>query len=154
MTKPRRYLENRGREEISAKAKAANKREAEIAKQYFNAGPSIGNIVRGAYHWYNSVPMLGGQNESGLELQTGFSPDISIKNYTTLINYLNKAKSLQKAVNTDKFVTFLSNRTGKSIKRIPIKETKIGDIYSDGYSYVDATGKEESIGKIMLQIHK
>ena len=80
MTKPKRHLDLRGRSERAAKAKAANKREAEIAKQYFNAGPSIGNLARAAYHWYNSVPMLGGQNESGLDLQTGETP---IPNYTS-----------------------------------------------------------------------
>lgn len=138
----RRSLENAGKHERANAAKAANARERNIAKNYLNAGPNIINLAKAAYHWWNSVPMLGGQNESGLDLQTGVAPDISIKNYTALINYLNKAKSLQKVINTDRFVTFLSNRTGKSIKRVPIKETKIGDIYSDGYSYVDDTGKE------------
>ena len=142
MPKNKRSLEYAGKRERVNAAKAANARERNIAKNYLNAGPNIINLAKAAYHWWNSVPMLGGQNESGLDLQTGVAPDTSIKNYTALINYLNKAKSLQKVINTDRFVTFLSNRIGKSIKRVPIKETKIGDIYSDGYSYVDDTGKE------------
>lgn len=85
MTKPKRHLDLRGKSERAVEAKAANKREAEIAKQYFNASPSIGNLARAAYHWYNSVPMLGGQNESGLILQTGEAPNPGMRNPKSIL---------------------------------------------------------------------
>lgn len=42
----------------------------------------------------------------------------------------------------DEFVKFLSSRVGGPVIRRPIKNTKLGDIYSDGFSFVDETGKE------------
>lgn len=90
MTKPRRHLDLRGREERAAEVKAANQREANIAKAYLNSGPSLGNLVRTAYHWYNSVPMLGGQNESGLDLQTGEAPTPGMRNPKNIVNTISK----------------------------------------------------------------
>ena len=49
------------------RAKQNNQREAQIAKNYFSQTPSVGNLARGVYHWWNSVPALGGQNESGVQ---------------------------------------------------------------------------------------
>lgn len=49
------------------RAKQNNQREAQIARNYFSQTPSIGNLARGVYHWWNSVPALGGQNESGVQ---------------------------------------------------------------------------------------
>ena len=49
------------------RAKQNNQREAQIARNYFSSAPSIGNLARGVYHWWNSVPALGGQNESGVQ---------------------------------------------------------------------------------------
>lgn len=79
MSKPKRSLEDGGRRERANAAKAANARERNIAQQYLNAGPSIGNLARAAYHWWNSVPMLGGQDESGNILIKGDAPSPSYK---------------------------------------------------------------------------
>ena len=49
------------------RAKQNNQREAQIARNYFSQTPSIGNLARGVYHWWNSIPALGGQNESGVQ---------------------------------------------------------------------------------------
>ena len=49
------------------RAKQNNQREAQIARNYFSQAPSIGNLARGIYHWWNSIPALGGQNESGVQ---------------------------------------------------------------------------------------
>ena len=35
-------------------AKQNNQREAQIAKNYFSQTPSVGNLARGVYHWWNS----------------------------------------------------------------------------------------------------
>lgn len=143
MTKPKRHLDLRGKQERAAEAKAANQREAGIAKAYLNAGPSIGNLARAAYHWYNSVPMLGGQNESGNIVITGEAPNPSFaRNPKSIIDFYKKFYNASSAPKADRFVNFLSNRTNKTIKRVPIKDTKIGDVYSDGYSYVDEAGNE------------
>ena len=61
---PKRSLENAGKRERANAAKAANARERNIAKHYLSSGPNIINLARAAYHWYNSVPWLGGQNEN------------------------------------------------------------------------------------------
>ena len=49
------------------RAKQNNQREAQIARNYFSQTPSIGNLAKGVYHWWNSIPALGGQNESGVQ---------------------------------------------------------------------------------------
>ena len=60
------------------RAKQNNQREAQIAKNYFSQTPSIGNLARGVYHWWNSVPALGGQNESGVqELNIASNPVVA-----------------------------------------------------------------------------
>ena len=51
--------------------KVSNARERQIAKQYFQAGPSISNLYNAFMHWYNSVPFLGGQPETGNQYITG-----------------------------------------------------------------------------------
>lgn len=76
------------------KAKQANAREAGIAKQYFNSTPSIQNLAKGVYHWWNSVPMLGGQDESGNLVSTGVAPGISkARNAQEALNIIEKLKS-------------------------------------------------------------
>ncbi len=77
-------------------AKQANAREAEISKQYFNSTPSIQNLARGVYHWWNSVPMLGGQDESGAIISTGIAPTpgfTKAKNAQEALNIVEKLKS-------------------------------------------------------------
>ena len=60
------------------RAKQNNQREAQIARNYFSQAPSIGNLARGVYHWWNSVPALGGQNESGVqELNIASNPIVA-----------------------------------------------------------------------------
>lgn len=83
--KNKRSLENAGKRERANAAKTANARERNIAKHYLNAGPNIINLARAAYHWYNSVPWLGGQNENGLILQTGEAPVPGIRNPKSIL---------------------------------------------------------------------
>ena len=60
------------------RAKQNNQREAQIARNYFSQAPSIGNLAKGVYHWWNSVPALGGQNESGVqELNIASNPIVA-----------------------------------------------------------------------------
>jgi hypothetical protein len=42
----------------------------------------------------------------------------------------------------DDFVEYLSQQTGRKIKRVPIKDTKHGDVYNEGFAFVDDEGKE------------
>ena len=96
-TKNKRSLEYGSRRERIKAAKAANAREANIAKLYFNASPSIGNLARAAYHWYNSVPWLGGQNESGLILQTGEAPTPGMRSPRAIIKGLKSISKINAA---------------------------------------------------------
>lgn len=66
------------KQQIIDRAKQNNQREAQIARNYFSQAPSIGNLARGVYHWWNSVPALGGQNESGVqELNIASNPIVA-----------------------------------------------------------------------------
>lgn len=91
------------KEDRAKQAKQANAREAAIARQYFlNANPSIQNLAKGVYHWWNSVPMLGGQDESGRMLITGTAPTVGFnpKNLPSVVkgvgNTTKKARDVAK----------------------------------------------------------
>lgn len=58
---------------------------------------------------------------------------------------INDTKNLKIDVNdlfTDNFIKYLEKQTGRKIKRIPYKNTKDGNIYKEGFSFVDENGKE------------
>lgn len=114
MGKPKRSLED-GKRERANIAKAANARERNIAQQYLNAGPSIGNLARAAYHWYKGEPMLGGQNESGLDLQTGDVPVPGMRNSNSIVS---TAKTLKNVIKNIDDVYF------EAIKKGDIKEVQ------------------------------
>lgn len=88
-------------------AKQNNQREAQIAKNYFSQTPSVGNLARGVYHWWNSVPALGGQNESGVQEYnvasnpvvaaagpTKFDPKAIAEGWKAAGSFMNKLKYL------------------------------------------------------------
>ena len=77
-------IKNKKQQRIQ-QAKASNTRERNIAKQYFNAGPSIDNLARAAYHWYNSVPGLGGEDESGNIIIGGEAPTPGMRNPKSIV---------------------------------------------------------------------
>lgn len=54
----------------------------------------------------------------------------------------NAIKQTFRNYNSDDFVKYLEAKTGKPIKRVPIKETKHGDLYPEGFSFIDDEGKE------------
>ena len=123
MTKPKRSLEDGKRERANA-AKAANARERNIAQQYLNAGPSIGNLARAVYHYWNSVPMLGGQDESGNILITGEAPSPGMKNPKDIVN---------KASQVKRFIKNPENLVKDFIKRNHGKTRYVRDIAEDIY---------------------
>ena len=124
----RRSLENAGKRERANAAKAANARERNIAKHYLNASPSIGNIARAVYHWYNSVPALGGQNENGNIMITGEPPAVGIKNFDKVIKVATLAgameRGLSKVKNASKIVRDYANQAWSNFLA-----TKNGDAY-------------------------
>ena len=70
--------------------KNSNARERQIAKQYLQSGPSIQNLYNAFIHWYNSVPFLGGYDESGNEYITGEAPNPSMRNVKSIIQPLRR----------------------------------------------------------------
>lgn len=83
-TKNRRLEYRGGVDEAYARSvrnRAANNRERNIAESYFNSGADIGNLARAAYHFYRSVPWLGGEVEdpSTLRLTTGEAPTPGVR---------------------------------------------------------------------------
>ena len=53
-------------------------------------------------------------------------------------NLLNKIMPAKK----DKFVDFFRNEIGKTVKRVPVTKSDFGGVYSDGFRYLDESGKE------------
>lgn len=51
-----------------------NKRNANIASNYFNSNPSIGNLAKGAWYWLKSKPYFLGQSEDKNTYITGIAP--------------------------------------------------------------------------------
>lgn len=88
----------KSKQQLAKEQKASNARERQIAKQYLRNGPSIQNLYNAFIHWYNSVPFLGGQPESGNEYITGTVPDAGIKNLAKLQKVSKVAGELNKAV--------------------------------------------------------
>lgn len=62
------------KQQLAREQKDSNARERQIAKQYLQSGPSIQNLYNAFMHWYNSVPFLGGQPETGNVYITGAPP--------------------------------------------------------------------------------
>lgn len=134
---PKRSLED-GRRERANAAKAANARERNIAQQYLNAGPSIGNLASAVYHWYNSVPMLGGQNENGNIYITGTPPAVGIKNYANVNRVANVIGELRKSLQS------MRVPKGYSVKT-PTVRTKVGDVEVDNPGLNYRVGTKEII---------
>ena len=141
-TKNKRSLEDAGKRERANAAKAANTRERNIAKQYLNSDPSIGNLARAAYHWYNSVPMLGGQDESGNIIITGEPPSVGIKNFDKVLKVTTLAgameRGLSKVKNASKVARAYANQAWSNFLA-----TKNGDAYYR-MSKTAETGKRAS----------
>lgn len=82
---PKINLGLKNKRELADGAKKSNKRNAAIAKAYFNSTPNISNLAKAAYYWYNSIPMLGGKNENGNIYNTGEPPAVGIKNFDKVL---------------------------------------------------------------------
>lgn len=74
--------------------KNSNARERQIAKKYLQAGPSIQNLYNAFMHWYNSVPFLGGQPETGNEYITGEAPNPSMRDVKSIVRNIKQIKNV------------------------------------------------------------
>ena len=81
-----------------AGAIASNKREANIAKAYFNEAPTIPNLIKGAWHWLNSQPAFLGQNEHP-EIQSGviYGPSFKAQSAAEALQYVKALKAAKAA---------------------------------------------------------
>ena len=61
---------------INSPGAKENARRRAIAQDYFDAAPSIPNLLRGAYYWARSIPMLFGEQENPY-LVTGTVPAVA-----------------------------------------------------------------------------
>lgn len=112
------------KQQLAKEQKASNARERQIAKQYLQSGPSISNLYNAFMHWYNSVPFLGGQPETGNQYITGTPPAVGIKNLEKVTKVAKVAGEINKAVS--KGVKAVQKQ-----KRQPIVRTKVGDVEID-----------------------
>lgn len=139
------------KQKMAEAAKAANKREAEIAKAYLNAGPNISNLAKAAYHWYNSMPMLGGQNENGNIYITGEPPAVGIKNFDKVLKVatltgmmergLSKTKDAAKvarAYANQAWSNFLTTKNGDAYYRMS-KAAETGKKLADEKFFISHT---------------
>lgn len=108
------------KQQLAKEQKASNARERQIAKQYLQSGPSIQNLYNAFTHWYNSIPFLGGQPETGNVYITGTPPAVGIKNLEKVYKVAKVAGELNKAIS--KRVTGMQNNIQ------PVIRTKIGDV--------------------------
>lgn len=126
---PKRSLENAGKRERVNAAKTANARERNIAKHYLSSGPNIINLARAAYHWYNSVPWLGGQNESGLIINKGDVPTPVMRNPKTIVDGIK---------NTNKYIKLVKESTKmQNYAKVGKRYSESQDIMSDSWPIVD-----------------
>lgn len=87
-TPKKRYLDSTPaviKQQLAKMNKQANARERNIAKAYLEAGPNIVNLAKAAYHWYNSVPWLGGKDENGNILVTGEVPTPGMRSPKSIV---------------------------------------------------------------------
>lgn len=104
--------------------KASNARERQIAKQYLQSEPSIQNLYNAFMHWYNSVPFLGGQPETGNVYITGIPPAVGIKNLDRVTKGAKIARELNKAVSKG-----IKSQSKQNLQ--PVVRTKVGDVEID-----------------------
>lgn len=95
---PKINLGLKNKRELAYAAKKSNKRNAAIAKAYFNSTPNISNLAKAAYYWYNSVPMLGGKNENGNIYTTGEPPAVGIKNFDKVLKVATLAGMMERGL--------------------------------------------------------
>lgn len=120
-------------------AQQERNRQWNIAKAYMQT-PSLPNVINAIGAAWNALPFNTNAETVNPHINTGapeWLPGFSNKDFTRILRTLKPVQT-----NTDKFVKFLQQRTGKTVTRVPIKDSKIGDVYSRGYSYVDENGKE------------
>lgn len=89
-TPKKRYLDSTPavtKQRLAKINKQANARERNIAKAYLEAGPNIVNLAKAAYHWYNSVPWLGGKDENGNIYVTGEAPTPGMRNPKNIVKF-------------------------------------------------------------------
>ena len=128
---PKINLGLKNKRELADAAKKSNKRNAAIAKAYFNSTPNISNLAKAAYYWYNSVPMLGGKNEKGNIYITGEPPVVGIKNFdkvlkiSTLAGIMKRelaktkdAAKVAKAYANQAWSNFLATKNGDAYYRM------------------------------------
>ena len=159
----KRSLEDGGKRERANAAKAANARERNIAQQYLNAGPNISNLARAAYHWWNSVPILGGQDETGKILVTGEAPNPGMRSPKAIASYERDAELVNdyihdiytgiKSVDTKKIKSILTKRPnfaefveGAKTKISRLKEYANGKASDSGQNF-----KSDMEGTIYVQ---
>lgn len=99
-------LSGETQEQRAARARANNARNRAISMQYFNQAPTLSNLWNGLSYWYNSVPILGGENEEGLDLQTGVAPSAGWKGQTKVITAANKGKQAYNTMRAKQATTF------------------------------------------------
>jgi hypothetical protein len=90
-----------------------------LASNYFNATPTPANLVKGAYHWWMSKPLLGGESEAAVVPQTGVAPLPGMK-----------AKILKQGKNGSDVAKSLAKKVHK----------KMGSPYTEGGLFYHADG--------------
>lgn len=125
-----------------------NKRNANIASNYFNSNPSISNLAKGAWYWLKSKPYFLGQSEDKNNYVTGIAP-IPSSTSTRMQQYINASKItppvqgeagvrwLRKAFDNDEL--FLGGKQLESTVSVP---------YVQGHGIAKAANPQEALGQL------
>lgn len=128
-------LSGETQEQRAARARANNARNRAISRQYFNQAPTLSNLWNGLSYWYNSVPILGGENEEGLDLQTGVAPSAGWKGQTKVVTAANRGRQAYNTARAKQATDF-----ARSAKPTAAKAS--GVTKSAGTDYVSGTQQQ------------
>lgn len=95
-----------------------NKRNANIASNYFNSNPSIGNLAKGAWYWLKSKPYFLGQSEDENNYITGIAPTATLSKQQQLELFNQGRLALMNRYNTNQTWEQLAKNAGLNEQNI------------------------------------
>ena len=95
-----------------------NKRNANIASNYFSSNPSIGNLAKGAWYWLKSKPYFLGQSEDENNYITGIAPVTTLSKQQQLELFNQGRLALMNRYNTNQTWEQLTKNAGLNEQNI------------------------------------
>lgn len=127
-------IDNYSKYKIKQQRKS-NQREYNIAKSLIH-NPNILNLLKSAYHFYNSVPLLGGKSETIVEPIQGMPPSVVTTNPLLIRQQRINAKQLAGIIpKTSQFIIIRNGEPASQIEQSIVDSyKKLGVTESDAKS--------------------